>query len=41
MCFEKFDINGDRNITFDEFYRTICKIVGNPYDLMSKSTSNK
>lgn len=31
LCFEKFDINGDGSITFDEFYRTICKIAGTPY----------
>lgn len=41
MCFEKFDINGDGNITFDEFYRTVCKIAGSPYAALGKSVSNK
>lgn len=41
MCFEKFDINGDGSITFDEFYRTICKITGNLYQSINKSPSNK
>lgn len=29
-CFTIFDINGDKKISYDEFFRTICKIAGEP-----------
>jgi Ca2+-binding EF-hand superfamily protein len=30
LCFRRFDLNNDGTITFEEFYRTLCKIAGEP-----------
>ena len=30
LCFMRFDLNNDNRITFEEFYRTLCKINGEP-----------
>jgi len=30
LCFMRFDLNNDGRITFEEFYRTLCKINGEP-----------
>lgn len=30
-CFKIFDINEDEQISYDEFFRTLCKIAGEPY----------
>jgi hypothetical protein len=40
LCFSKFDINGDKKISFDEFYRTICKIAGEPVSLATRKRKN-
>jgi Ca2+-binding EF-hand superfamily protein len=30
LCFRRFDLNDDGHINFEEFYRTLCKINGEP-----------
>ena len=39
IIFRKFDENGDKKISFQEFYKNMCLITGSP--IMSESKKSK
>lgn len=36
LCFRRFDLDDDKRISFEEFYRTLCKISGDPSHVFVK-----